>query len=302
VLPVAGGVLVELSAVEQRFAAVLEVVRDGHAAVVALRFRGDGLDQSIFIPGFRVSSGDELHRRERGDPYRPKPRRDCGVHTAVSAIHAVTTDVASMLSSCTVCRSWAEQDEGPYHRDAQPERRDVVEDREGAVLQLGIRLVGDQNTPLRDAAVEIWQCDAMGRYSGFPPPDASAIVTAETAPRAAYLPDQTFLRGRQRIDGAGMVEFRTIYPGWYPGRTVHIHLMIHTGEHVLTSQLYFPEEISDEVLARAPYAARPRRDTTNGTDEIFATGGDPAVLSIVPVGDGYRAGICLELPKLDDAS
>jgi protocatechuate 3,4-dioxygenase beta subunit len=99
-----------------------------------------------------------------------------------------------------------------------------------------------------------------------------------------------------------MVEFRTIYPGWYPGRTVHIHLMIHTGEHVLTSQLYFPDAISDEVLGRPPYAARPRRDTTNGTDEIFATGGDPAVLSIVPMRDGYRAGICLELPKLDDAS
>jgi protocatechuate 3,4-dioxygenase beta subunit len=121
-------------------------------------------------------------------------------------------------------------------------------------------------------------------------------VTAETAPRAAYLPDQTFLRGRQRTDGNGMAEFRTIYPGWYPGRTVHIHLMVHIAGRVLTTQLYFPDEISDAILARAPYAARPTRDTRNASDEIFPTGGDPAVLDIVPTEDGYRAGICLELP------
>jgi len=93
-----------------------------------------------------------------------------------------------------------------------------------------------------------------------------------------------------------MVEFRTIYPGWYPGRTVHIHVMVHTDGQVLTSQLYFPDRTSDEVLAQAPYATRPSRDTTNETDEIFATGGDPAVLDVVPSGEGYRAAICLELP------
>jgi hypothetical protein len=58
----------------------------------------------------------------------------------------------------------------------------------------------------------------------------------------------------------------------------------------------FPDETSDEVLGRAPYATRPGRDTTNATDEIFPTGGDPAVLDIVPTADGYRAGICLVLP------
>jgi protocatechuate 3,4-dioxygenase beta subunit len=62
--------------------------------------------------------------------------------------------------------------------------------------------------------VDIWQCDALGWYSGFPPPDTSGAVTAANAPRAAYLPDQTFLRGRQRVDDAGIVEFTTIHPGW----------------------------------------------------------------------------------------
>ena len=117
---------------------------------------------------------------------------------------AVSDAMASMLSTCTTCHSWAEQDEGPYHRDAQPLRRDIVEDRVGVPLQLGIRLAADRDTPLRDAMVEIWHCDASGRYSGFPPAGGSDVVTAETSPRGTYLSDQTFLRGRQRSDAAGM--------------------------------------------------------------------------------------------------
>jgi protocatechuate 3,4-dioxygenase beta subunit len=207
-----------------------------------------------------------------------------------------------MLSSCAACRLWAEQDEGPYHRNAQPLRRDVVEDRVGVALQLGIRLTDDGNAPTRDAFLEIWQCDALGRYSGFSPPDSSRVVTAETAPRGEYLADQTFLRGRQATDADGMVEFRTIYPGWYPGRTVHIHVMVHIGDAALTSQLYFPDGVSDDVFTRTPYAERPDRDTTNDTDEIFPTGGDPAVVDITPLADGYRAGICLVVPTNDVGS
>ena len=149
--------------------------------------------------------------------------------------------------------------------------------------------------------MEIWQCDALGRYSGFPPPDSSVVATAETAPRGEYLADQSFLRGRQTTDAAGMVEFLTIYPGWYPGRTVHIHLMVHTDDAVLTSRLYFPDEVSDQVLARAPYAERPGRDTINATDEIFPIGGDPAVLDVSAVGHGYRAAICLVVPTAGSA-
>ena len=209
----------------------------------------------------------------------------------------VSDELATLLSGCTVCRSWAEQDEGPYHLDAQPERRDVAEDREGVALQLGLRLARAGGSPVEGAVAEIWQCDALGHYSGFPPPDdSSSAVTAATAPRAAYLPNQTFLRGRQRSDPAGMVEFRTIYPGWYPGRTVHIHVMVHVDGQVLTSQLYFPDEISDEVLGLEPYATRPGRDTTNASDEIFATGGAPALLDVAATPHGFRAGVCLELP------
>jgi protocatechuate 3,4-dioxygenase beta subunit len=208
----------------------------------------------------------------------------------------VSPAMSSLLATCATSKSWAEQDEGPYHRDEAPLRRNVVEDRDGVVLELGIRLAHEDGSPVADAAVEIWQCDALGRYSGFPPPDDTAVVTASSAPRGRYQPDQSFLRGRQQTDPAGMVEFRTIYPGWYPGRTVHIHLLARVGGVTLISQLYFPDDVTDRVLSLEPYARRPNRDTTNETDEIFPTGGEAAVLDVAGVGADQRAAICLVLP------
>src|SRR5215471_19183852 len=165
----------------------------------------------------------------------------------------ITPALAELLGDTTVvCRQWAEQLEGPYRRGTQPLRRDLVEDREGASLHLGLLLVDTAGAPLSDGEIEVWQCDALGRYSGYPPPnDSGAPVSEGNAPRTEYLPDQTFLRGRQPTDADGVVEFATIYPGWYPGRTVHIHVMAHTPHRTYTSQLYFPEAVSDAVFARA---------------------------------------------------
>lgn len=214
----------------------------------------------------------------------------------MNSTEPVATELAKLLLGCTTCRGWAEQDEGPYRRQGVAFSRDLIEDRAGVLLQLGIRLLGVDDAPVTDAEVEIWHCDASGRYSGFLPPSSSVAVTSGTAPRAEYLPEQTWLRGRQRTDQAGMVEFRTLYPAWYPGRTVHIHVTASAAEATFTSQLYFPEQVTAEVFALAPYRHRPGRDTTNATDEIFATVGAPAVLDLVPVGGGYRAGTCLSLP------
>ena len=215
----------------------------------------------------------------------------------------VSEEMASMLASCTTCRLWAVQVEGPYRRNLQPERRDIVENRAGVRVQLGIRFARAGNQPLADATAEIWQCDALGRYSGFRAPGDSDVVTADTAPRGAYLLDQTFLRGRQPTDDHGMAEYRTIYPGWYPGRTVHIHLMVHTGE----ARIHQPAVSSRTTSATRSSPGRrmprvPDRDTTNASDEIFLTGGDPAVLDILATADGNRAGICLVVPEVVEAS
>jgi protocatechuate 3,4-dioxygenase beta subunit len=212
---------------------------------------------------------------------------------------AISDPVARVLDGCAATgHLWPEQEEGPYRRGDQPCRRDVTEGRAGTPLALGLCLRTDQGDALADAEVEIWHCDALGRYSGYPPPDPTAVVTAETAARAEYLPDETFLRGRQPADAAGRVEFRTIYPGWYPGRTVHIHLMVHARGRTWTSQAYFPEDATRAVFTRPPYRERPTPDTTNDTDEIYPTGGEPAVLEVIDQGErGYLAALCLVLPE-----
>lgn len=212
---------------------------------------------------------------------------------------AISDAVARLLDECAAtCHLWPEQDEGPYRRGEQPLRRDVTDGRRGAPLALGLRLRTDDGDRLAGAEVEIWHCDAHGRYSGYPPPNPSTVVTTASAARAECLPHETFLRGRQLADPAGRVEFRTIYPGWYPGRTVHVHLMLHAGGRTYTSQLYFPEDVTRALFARAPYRERPTPDTTNDTDEIYSTGGDPALLEVIDDGDqGYLAGVCLVLPQ-----
>jgi protocatechuate 3,4-dioxygenase beta subunit len=205
-------------------------------------------------------------------------------------------DVDMLDVASVPCRAWASQEEGPYHRDAAPSRCDIVDDRPGSPLHLGIRLLRPDDTALPDADVEIWHCDPFGRYSGFLPPDPGVIVTAESADRTEVASEEMFLRGRQSTDMAGMVEFRTVYPGWYPGRTVHVHVIVHAAGTVFTTQLYFPEAATDEVFARAPYNERPGRDTTNETDEIFAEGGDAALLDLKRRDTSYWAAACFIVP------
>jgi protocatechuate 3,4-dioxygenase beta subunit len=105
---------------------------------------------------------------------------------------------------------------------------------------------------------------------------------------------QSFLRGYQLTDKAGEARFQTIYPGWYSGRTVHIHFKIRTdpGEargHEFTSQLYFDDALTTKVFSRMPYAGKKGRRDRNEDDRIFGRGGDQLVLAPTAAGDGYAA-------------
>jgi len=157
------------------------------------------------------------------------------------------------------------QTEGPFFFDTGFDRRDIREGKEGALLELGLRVVDAQSCePISGALVEVWHADAAGAYSAF---DTAQGNSANAA-------GQTFLRGFQTSDSNGLVEFVTVYPGWYPGRTPHIHIMVLLAgapqgqASLLTTQLYFPEAITDAVYALAPYAARGPRSTTNASDGV----------------------------------
>jgi protocatechuate 3,4-dioxygenase beta subunit len=208
----------------------------------------------------------------------------------------VGADLTALLDGSTrTCQLLAEQEEGPYRRGDQPRHRDVIDGRPGSPLRIGLRLRMPSGEAVEGADVEIWHCDAEGRYSGYPPNDPSADVDPSPQP-AGYLPDETFLRGRQTTDAAGDVEFRTIHPGWYPGRTVHVHLTVHTTARRCTTQLYFPEALSAEVFAHDPYRRHGLPDTTHATDGLFATGGRPAVLNVREAADGHIGVLCVVVP------
>jgi protocatechuate 3,4-dioxygenase beta subunit len=147
--------------------------------------------------------------------------------------------------------------------------------------------------PIRDAVVEAWHTDAEGVYSAFDR-DQGNIADAG---------DETFLRGFQVTDATGSVEFHTIYPGWYPGRTIHIHIKAAIGStNLLTTQLYFPDSVTDIVFQQPPYDARGPRSTTNATDAVSRFNGgpgpDPLTLSITEEDGGYVGAFVLSIVGL----
>jgi protocatechuate 3,4-dioxygenase beta subunit len=171
-----------------------------------------------------------------------------------------------------------EQIQGPFYVAGEPFRSDVTEGRPGVSLRLKLR-VRDATTCRRiaGATVEIWHTDAAGAYSG--------VGGAST----------TFMRGQQTTDRIGRAAFTTIYPGWYPGRTTHIHVKVHAGGTVVhTGQLYFADATTDAVYAVEPYASRGPRDTTNANDIIYASGGAESMLALRRRRGGYGATLVVQ--------
>ena len=214
---------------------------------------------------------------------------------------------SALLADEGACRLLPEQTEGPYHRSVHPERVDITEDRPGVALQLALRLLdADGRTPLAGAVVDVWQADAGGRYSGFPPmpvKDDDAPLQAEDVPDDVVAPQETFLRGSQRTDADGICAFTTLWPGWYSGRTVHVHVSAGLPDgRSATTQLYFPDELNDQVLARPEYGDdRGARDTTNATDSIYADGGEASTLRLERDGAGWAAWLCFTVGRADES-
>src|SRR5262249_2844899 len=147
--------------------------------------------------------------------------------------------------------------------------------RPGAPLALTFRvgrIRGAACSPLTGALVDVWQCDARGVYSDVR--DANGFFDTR---------GKKFLRGYQTTDEGGLASFTTVYPGWYSGRTVHIHFKIRTAPSAargfeFTSQLYFDDALTDQVHTGAPYNARGQRTTRNAQDGIYRRGGSKLLL------------------------
>src|SRR5262245_52814694 len=176
--------------------------------------------------------------------------------------------------------------EGPYFVDEKLNRSDIRIDpttgsvRPGTLLTLTFNVynVGSTCAPLSGAYVDVWHADASGNYSDVGNPSG-----------------QKWLRGYQMTDSNGTVTFKTVYPGWYMGRAVHIHFKIRTysGSQLLgtfTSQFFFNESVTDAIYTQSPYSARPNRDTRNTNDGIYLGAGSNVsrvLMTPVPTSDGY---------------
>lgn len=182
------------------------------------------------------------------------------------------------------------QTQGPFYFDPDLLRRDITEGSPGAPLTLRLQVVDAAScAPVRDAVVDVWHTDAAGRYSGF-----------RNQPGGVDTTGLTFLRGLQVTDAAGAAEFATIYPGWYPGRTTHIHFKVHVDARTyVTSQLYFDDAVSAAVYATGVYATRGQKPTSNAADGVLDRADLPALLATTTAdGGAYRAALTvgIDLP------
>ena len=181
---------------------------------------------------------------------------------------ATTTAEASTETAATAapdCVLMPELTEGPYYLDLDLVRSDITEGKSGLPLDLRVTVVDAGSCrPIEGAAVDVWHCDAEGAYSG--------VQGAE---------GETFCRGVQMTNGSGLAEFRTVFPGWYTGRAVHIHIKVSAdGDQTHTGQVFFDQETLSAVYAAEPYAARGQPDQPNERDGIYTESGGVTVVAV----------------------
>ena len=192
------------------------------------------------------------------------------------------TAASTPVPSCVVV---PELTEGPYFVDENLDRSDIRSDPTSGTIKPGTQLnlafnvakvTAGACTVYPNAKVDIWHCDAQGAYS-----DVSDAMVGSTR-------GQKFLRGYQMTDANGRASFTTIYPGWYPGRAVHIHFKIRVDNEEFTSQLFFDETLSDQIFTEASYQKSGNR-TRNSNDSIYRQAGDVLLLQLTKSGDVYNA-------------
>jgi protocatechuate 3,4-dioxygenase beta subunit len=186
------------------------------------------------------------------------------------------------------CVLTPEEEEGPYYIDEEKLRSNITDGRPGVPLRLCVALVDSRTcSPLENAALDIWHCDALGVYSGF---TTSSPDGRGGPPRRRRQIDSTrFLRGVQITGEQGTAEFVTLYPGWYESRAIHIHVKAHVNGHVShTGQLFFPEDITAEIARLEPYARRLNVERTiQDEDHVFTKQhGRASILQLARLANG----------------
>ena len=226
-------------------------------------------------------------RAAAGPRSRPKAQLTVTVEPKTTAAEGAGAE----FDAAARCSLTVEQTEGPYYFDVDSIRSDIREDREGTLLQLALR-VRDAGScqPIENAVVDIWHADAEGAYSGF-----EAASNGGPGGGGGPSDEETYLRGAQATNREGIAEFKTIYPGPYSGRTVHIHAKVHLDKRtLLTTQLYFDDAVTTAVIEDEPYASGGGREVRNADDAIYD---DSLVLTTKRVTGGFRGLMTIDVER-----
>lgn len=153
--------------------------------------------------------------------------------------------------------------EGPYYLDGDFVRSDITEGQTGLAQNLTFTVVDTNGKVLKGVRVDLWHANALGQYSGVTDPREGCATCG----------DATFLRGTQTTNAAGKVTFKTIFAGWYPGRTVHYHVKVWKGStQVLTTQYFVTAADSAKVYKNyCPYKTKGLQNTSNAQDQIASS-------------------------------
>lgn len=192
----------------------------------------------------------------------------------------------AQLIATHVCQLTPETTEGPFYLDPRLMRSDIRDGMAGHPLAIRLQVVDTACRPIEGARVDIWHCDAQGNYSGF------------AGQGDGDMRGQIFLRGAQMTNPAGRVAFRSIWPGWYPGRTTHAHFKVLLGERdLLTGQIFFPDRFSRAVFDQLPAYARPsaRGQIFNDQDGIARRAGQGAYAEVTQIDGGFEAAMVIGL-------
>ena len=202
---------------------------------------------------------------------------------AGSATYATSTSAAVSLTitASASCAVSLEGEEGPYFVDDSATgylRTNILSNLDGSSTQTGVPLAltiyvfdaKNSCVPMANVQVDIWSCNAAGVYSA----ESSESTTG-----------QSWLRGYQLTDSTGKVAFSTILPGWYAGRTNHIHLRFRsTYDSTDTSgsntmQIFFNQTLINTLATSvAPYSSEGTNPTTNASDRVYSTEEDGTTL------------------------
>ncbi len=175
-------------------------------------------------------------------------------------------------STCTVYKS---STAGPCHSNTF-NRVEMTEGLIGLPTRLELLLVNPACAPVANATVEVWHASPGGLYSGAP---VNGIVgtdlnTAFCTGNNANALAAGWFRAWQTSGADGRVTFDTIFPGWYAGRTWHVHFKVTLGgTEYITSQLFAAESLKTDVYnTHGSYKARPTTTggyTTNSSDQVI---------------------------------